>query len=89
MGYGKKLRYEKVMEVSMGEYRLFISIRMEGRELAVGLPLSNCRNRNAWIKERGSSSYLGVPNAKSLLRNALGKSRFRELAGSSDVRGLL
>jgi len=89
MGYGRKLRYEKVMEISMGEYRVFISLGVEGRELAVGLPLGNCRNRSAWVKDRGAIGFKAVSKAKKLLRNALGKSRFRELAGSPEVRGLL
>ena len=89
MSYGRKLSYEKILQISMGEYRLFISVRRFGMELSVGLPLANCRNKKAWIDDAGDTGYLPVPKAKKLLRNALGQSRFRELAGYPGVRGLL
>ena len=54
MAYGRKLKYQKIMEVSMGEYRVFISICRYGEKLCVGLPLSNCTNTNAWIDQNGS-----------------------------------
>jgi flagellar basal body rod protein FlgF len=89
MGYRKKLKSQKIMEISMGEYRVFISISRYGEDLCVGLPLSNCRNKDAWIDEDGYSHYLPVPKAKNLLRNALGQTRFVELANNPEVAGLL
>ena len=89
MSYGRKLSYEKILQISMGEYRLFVSVRRFGMELSVGLPLANCRNKKAWVDDAGDKKYLSLPKAKKLLRNALGQSRFRELAGYPGVRGLL
>ena len=89
MSYGRKLSYEKILQISMGEYRVFVSVRRFGMELAVGLPLANCRNKKAWVDDAGDKRYLSLPKAKKLLRNALGQSRFRELAGYPGVRGLL
>jgi hypothetical protein len=85
MSYYRKLRYERVMNISMGEYRVFISVR----NLVVGLPLENCRNRNAWVEESGYSKYLPIHKAKNKLRYALGNTSFRELANNYEVRGLL
>ena len=89
MAYGKKLRYQKIMEVSMGEYRVFISICRYGEKLCVGLPLSNCSNTNAWIHKNGSKWYAPIQQAKRLLSKALGQTRFAELARSPEIRGLL
>ena len=89
MSFKRKLRYEKVMEISMGEYRVFISVYNNGEQLAVGLPLPNCRNKNAWVDTDGDSKYLPISSAKNLLRFALGNTSFRELSNNSSVRGLL
>ena len=89
MSYKRKLRYEKIMEISMGEYRVFISVYKNGEQLAVGLPLPNCRNKNAWVEEDGDAKYLPTSTAKSLLRFTLGNTSFRELANNSSLRGLL
>ena len=89
MSYKKRLRYEKIMEVNMGEYRVFISIQKNGEELAVGLPLPKCRNKNAWVDQGGYSKYLPVSKAKNMLRYALGNTSFRELTNNSAVQGLL
>jgi hypothetical protein len=85
MSYHRKLRYEKIMDISMGEFRVFISVR----NLVVGLPLENCRNRDAWIEENGHSKYLPIQKAKNMLRYALGNTSFRELSNNYAVRGLL
>ena len=89
MAYGRKLKYQKIMEISMGEYRVFISICRYGEKLCVGLPLSNCSNTNAWIEKNGSKWYAPIQQAKKLLSAALGKTRFAELARSPEIRGLL
>ncbi|MDC0547347.1 hypothetical protein OAO16_00160 [Opitutales bacterium] len=89
MAYGRKLKYQKIMEISMGEYRVFISICRYGEKLCVGLPLSNCTNTNAWIDQNGSQWYAPIQQAKNLLSAALGQTRFAELARSPEIRGLL
>ena len=71
MAYGKKLKYQKIMEISMGEYRVFISICRYGEKLCVGLHLSNCSNTNAWIDQNGSKWYAPIQQAKNLLSAAL------------------
>jgi hypothetical protein len=57
MGYGRKLRYERVMEISMGQCRVFISIWVEGGELAVGLLLGDWRNRDPWVDEEEGRKF--------------------------------
>lgn len=77
------------MEVSMGEYRVFISICRYGEKLCVGLPLSNCKNTKAWIDENGSQWYAPIKHAKNILSAALGQTRFAELARSPEICGLI
>ena len=89
MTYPKKLRYQKVLEISMGEYRVFISVKRQKELLAVGLPLKKCRNKEAWIDKNGQQYYLPIKRAKSLLRKALGTTSFMELAGNPAIKGLL
>ena len=89
MAYGRKLKYQKIMEVSMGEYRVFISICRYGEKLCVGLPLLNCKNTKAWIDQNGSKWYAPIEQAKKLLSTALGQTRFAELASSPEIRGLI
>ena len=89
MSFKRKLRSEKVMEISMGEYRVFISVYKNGEQLAVGLPLPKCKNKNAWVKEYGDPEYLPISTAKNRLKVALGNTSFHEQTNNSAVHGLL
>lgn len=89
MSCGRNLSYEKILLINMGEYRAFISVRRFGMELAVGLPLANCREKKAWGDSAGHKRHLSLHKAKKLLSKGLSQSRFRELAGYPGVRGLL
>lgn len=89
MTYPTKLRYQKVLEISMGEYRVFISVKRQKELLAVGLPLEKCRNKEAWIDRNGQQYYLPVRGAKALLKKALGSTSFMELGTNPSIKGLL
>ena len=89
MTYQRKLKYEKIMEVTVGEYRLLISIGSYSNKVAFGLPLDNCRNKKVWVEQKGYADYLSVSKARKLLMNALGKTAYGNLLMNPDVRGLL
>jgi hypothetical protein len=89
MSYKRKLKYEKIMEVSLGEYRLFISVGKFSEKMAFGLPLDNCKNKKVWVEENGDSKYLSSSKAKKLLYKALGNTAYGQLKMNPKIRGLI
>lgn len=89
MNYPKKLRYQKILDISMGEYRVFISVKKQSELLAVGLPLQKCKNKQAWVDKNGQQYYMPIKGVKILLQRALGSTSFMELAATPSIKGLL
>ena len=89
MSYKRKLKNERIMEVTIGEYRLFISIGSYINKVTFGLPLENCRNKKVWVEQKGYADYLSLSKAKKLLMNALGKTAYGQLRMNPNVRALL